>query len=667
LTDMKVSPAKKEIEKLVLLIEEHNHRYYVLNDPVISDEEYDRLLKKLIDLEEEFPKFKSAASPTQRVGAKVQGDLPTIKHRLPMLSLDNTYSLEELKQWYERVVKGLDGLQPALTAELKIDGLSCALTYRHGQLVLAATRGDGSTGEDVTHNAKTIRDIPLSLKGKVPNLLEVRGEVYMDKKDFNKLNGQRKDNGEVLFANPRNAAAGSLKLLDARLTAQRRLKFFVHSPGLWEGKAPLTQWEFLEQVKRNGFVVNSYNRLCRNFDEVIVFCKEYASKREEISFDVDGIVVKVNDLKQQAQLGHTLKSPRWAVAFKFPAYQASTVIKEIVVQVGRTGVLTPVAELEPVPCAGVVISRATLHNFDEIKRLGVNSGDRVLLERAGDVIPKIVKVLEKNSKGEFVIPKLCPSCNAKIQKEKEGDVAYRCLNPSCPKQLERLLVHFASRGAMDIEGLGESIVDQLLGHGLISDLADIYFLKKEQLLALDLFADKKAENLLKAITVSKSKPLSKFLYGLGIANIGIKAAVNLAGHCGSLDAIINIQAEQLQTIDEIGPVMAGSVVEYFKQPQVKKLLAKFKDGGLNFLEPQRQASGNRLEGKKFVFTGELSGINREEAGLWVQNQGGKVLASVSKNLDYLVVGENPGSKLAQAKQLGVKILNQKEFEAIFLK
>jgi len=355
------------------------------------------------------------------------------------------------------------------------------------------------------------------------------------------------------------------------------------------------------------------------------------------------------------------------VAFKFPAYQASTVIKEIVVQVGRTGVLTPVAELEPVPCAGVVISRATLHNFDEIKRLGVNSGDRVLLERAGDVIPKIVKVLEKNSKGEFVIPKLCPSCNAKIQKEKEGDVAYRCLNPSCPKQLERLLVHFASRGAMDIEGLGESIVDQLLGHGLISDLADIYFLKKEQLLALDLFADKKAENLLKAITVSKSKPLSKFLYGLGIANIGIKAAVNLAGHCGSLDAIINIQAEQLQTIDEIGPVMAGSVVEYFKQPQVKKLLAKFKDGGLNFLEPQRQASGNRLEGKKFVFTGELSGINREEAGLWVQNQGGKVLASVSKNLDYLVVGENPGSKLAQAKQLGVKILNQKEFEAIFLK
>ena len=667
MTDMKVSPAKKEIEKLVLLIEEHNHRYYVLNDPVISDEEYDRLLKKLIDLEEEFPKFKSAASPTQRVGAKVQGDLPTIKHRLPMLSLDNTYSLEELKQWYERVVKGLDGLQPALTAELKIDGLSCALTYRHGQLVLAATRGDGSTGEDVTHNAKTIRDIPLSLKGKVPNLLEVRGEVYMDKKDFNKLNGQRKDNGEVLFANPRNAAAGSLKLLDARLTAQRRLKFFVHSPGLWEGKAPLTQWEFLEQVKRNGFVVNSYNRLCRNFDEVIVFCKEYASKREEISFDVDGIVVKVNDLKQQAQLGHTLKSPRWAVAFKFPAYQASTVIKEIVVQVGRTGVLTPVAELEPVPCAGVVISRATLHNFDEIKRLGVNSGDRVLLERAGDVIPKIVKVLEKNSKGEFVIPKLCPSCNAKIQKEKEGDVAYRCLNPSCPKQLERLLVHFASRGAMDIEGLGESIVDQLLGHGLISDLADIYFLKKEQLLALDLFADKKAENLLKAITVSKSKPLSKFLYGLGIANIGIKAAVNLAGHCGSLDAIINIQAEQLQTIDEIGPVMAGSVVEYFKQPQVKKLLAKFKDGGLNFLEPQRQASGNRLEGKKFVFTGELSGINREEAGLWVQNQGGKVLASVSKNLDYLVVGENPGSKLAQAKQLGVKILNQKEFEAIFLK
>jgi len=655
--------AKKEIQSLTKEIEKHNHRYYVLNDPVVSDEEYDRLLKKLIELEETFPKLKSLTSPTQRVGSKVQGNLPTVKHQLPMLSLDNTYSLDELKQWYERVVKGLKGSQPLLTAELKIDGLSCAISYRNGHLALAATRGDGDTGEDVTHNVKTIRDIPLSLKGKAPAFLEVRGEVYMDKKDFNTLNQERKNNDELLFANPRNAAAGSLKLLDARLTARRRLKFFVHSPGFLEkNNAPLTQLEFLEQARKYGFVINSHNRRCRNLDEVIAFCEEYKSKRDEINFDVDGIVVKVNDFSQQAQLGFTLKSPRWAVAFKFPAYQASTIIKEIIVQVGRTGVLTPVAELESVPCAGVMISRATLHNFDEIRRLGVNAGDRVLLERAGDVIPKIVKVLEKHSKGEFVIPKLCPSCNGKIQKEKADDVAYRCLNPSCPKQLERLLVHFASRGAMDIEGLGESVVGELLDKGLVDDLADIYSLKKEQLLELDLFADKKADNLLKAISNSKSRPLSKFLFGLGIANIGIKAAVNLAGHFGTLDAIINVYAEQLQAIDEVGPVMAESVLEYFRQPQVKKLLVKFKAAGLNLSEPKRQLSGNLLEGKKFVFTGELTGIKREEAGLWVQNQGGKVVASVSKSLDYLVVGENPGSKLVQAEQLGITILNQKEFE-----
>lgn len=662
---MNKTQAKKEIRSLTKAIEKHNRQYYVLNDPIISDEEYDHLLKKLMDLEEGFPQLKSATSPTQRVGAKVQGNLPTVKHSLPMLSIDNTYSIEELKQWHERVVKGLNGLKPSLVAELKIDGLSCALAYRDGQLVLAATRGDGETGEDVTHNAKTIRDIPLKLKSKAPESLEVRGEVYMNKDDFAALNQQRKDSGEVLFANPRNAAAGSLKLLDARLTAQRRLKFFVHSPGLLSELKPLlTQWKFLEQAEKYGFAVNSHKRLCRNLDEAISFCEEYASKRDEIDFEVDGIVIKVNDFSQQARLGVTLKSPRWAVAFKFPAHQASTVIKEIIVQVGRTGVLTPVAELEPVACAGVMISRATLHNFDEIKRLGVNAGDRILLERAGDVIPKIVKVLEKHSKGEFVLPKICPSCNGKIQKEKEVDVAYRCMNPSCPKQLERLLVHFASRGAMDIEGLGESVVGELLDKGLVKDLADIYLLKKDQLLGLELFADKKAENLMKAISISKSRPLSKFLYGLGIANIGIKAAVNLAGQFGSLDGIIRASAEELQAIDEVGPVMAESVVVYFKQPQVKKLLAKFKSAGLDLSVTKKQASGNRLEGKKFVFTGELKGINREEAGQRVQDQGGKVVASVSKKLDYLVVGENPGSKLPLARQLGVTILNQKEFERL---
>jgi DNA ligase (NAD+) len=655
--------AKKEIKALTKAIEEHNRKYYVLNEPVISDEEYDRLLKKLVDLENGFPQLRSASSPTHRVGALVQGQLPTVRHSLPMISLDNTYSLEELKQWYDRAVKGLENHRPSLVAELKIDGLSCALTYRNGRLVLAATRGDGETGEDVTHNAKTIHDVPLDLKGRFPDLLEVRGEVYMGKKDFAALNQQRKARGEALFANPRNAAAGSLKLLDSRLTAKRHLRFFAHSPGLLDQKnEPSTQQEFLQRAKEYGFAVNEHNRLCRTVDDVIAFCQEFAAKRDEISYEVDGIVVKVNDLSRQAQLGSTLKSPRWAVAFKFPAYQASTIIKQITVQVGRTGVITPVAELEPVPCAGVMISRATLHNFEEIKRLGVNAGDRVLLERAGDVIPKIVKVVEKHSKTEFEIPKACPSCGGRIQKVREQDVAWHCLNPSCPRQLARLLIHFASRGAMDIEGLGESAVDQLLSQGLVHDLADIYFLKEGPLLGLDLYAEKKVENLLNAIAKSKIRPLSKFLYGLGIAGIGVKAAVNLAGHFGSLDAIINANARDLQAIHEVGPVMAQSVVAYFRQPQVKKLLGKFKSAGLELSEPKRQKLGDRLEGKKFVFTGELAGIKREEAGRMVQNQGGRVVATISKGLDFLVVGENPGSKLAQARQWGITILNQKDFE-----
>jgi len=656
--------AKKKIAELTAIIDGHNHRYYVLDQPTVADAEYDARLRELIDLEEQFPQLKQPDSPTQRVGARIKGKLPAVRHKVKMMSLDNTYSIDELRQWNARVAKGLNGQDYQLMAELKIDGASCALTYEKGTLTLAATRGDGETGEDVTRNAKIIHLLPLQLKGDAPPVLEVRGEVYTDKADFAAMNSERKKEGKELFANARNAAAGALKLLDSSLAAQRKLRFFVHSFGRVQGASFGTQEKFLQACGKYRLPVNGANRLCRNLDEVIAFCEEYQSKRDHISYDVDGVVIKVNDLNQQARLGFTLKSPRWAVAFKFPAYQATTVIKEIIVQVGRTGVLTPVAELEPVACAGVMISRATLHNFDEIKRLGVNAGDRVLLERAGDVIPKIIKVLEKHSKGEYVIPKVCPSCGGKIKKENEEDVAYRCVNPICPKQLERLLVHFASRTAMDIEGLGESIVRELLEKKLVRDPADIYFLKKEQLLELDLFADKKAENLLKAISQSRSKPLSKFLYGLGIANIGTKAALNLAGHFRSLDAIINACVPELQAIDEVGPVMAGSVVEYFKQPQVRKLLEKFKDADLRLTEPKRQVSGDRLEGKKFVFTGELSGITREEAGLWVKDQGGKVITAVSKNLDYLVVGENPGSKFAQAKQLGIKILNQIEFEEI---
>ncbi|MEI7998068.1 MAG: NAD-dependent DNA ligase LigA [Candidatus Omnitrophota bacterium] len=660
--DMKPSQAQIEIKKLIQQIDEHNHRYYVLNQPSISDFEYDELLKELMVLEEEFPQYKLSTSPSQRVGAKVDGDLPSVTHLIKMLSLDNTYSIEEIKLWYERVLKGLDGYQPALMVEPKIDGVSCALTYRNGELVLGATRGDGSVGEDVTHNVKTIRSVPLRLKGQVPALLEVRGEVYMDKKDFARLNDKRKDSGEEFFVNPRNAASGSLKLLDGRMAAQRHLKFFVHSFGVFEGQlSPESQWDFLQQCQEYGFAVAPSSRLCKNLDEVISCCQQMQDGRQDLGYDVDGLVIKVNDLKEQEQLGTTLKGPRWAVAYKFPAYQASTLVREILVQVGRTGVITPVAELEPVFCGGVTISRATLHNFDEIKRLNVNCGDRVLIERAGDVIPKIVKVTEKLSKGSFAIPKTCPSCGARIVKEDLEQVAYLCMNPSCPKQLERGLLHFASRGAMDIEGLGEVVVAQLLNQGQFKNVADIYRLRKEDLLKLELFKDKKAQNLLQAILTSKSKSLSRLIYGFGIANIGVKAASVLAEHFGSMDALMEATQEQLRDIHEVGPVTALSIVDFFAQPQVKKLIDELKALGLNMNEVKQLKLG-KLAGKKFVFTGELEALSRDEASRLVVAQGAEVMTSVSSVTDYVVAGVNPGSKYNKAVQLGIMILNEVEFK-----
>ncbi len=662
---MNTAQAKQQIQALSKAIDAHNYQYYVQHQPTVSDAEYDKLLKELMALEEQFPALKTPSSPSQRIGSQLDSALPTVTHRVKMYSLDNTYDIEELRAWYARVLKGLGGQTPQLVAELKIDGLSCALTYEQGDLILGATRGDGLSGEDVTHNTKTIRSIPLRLHDAFPQLLELRGEVYMDKADFARLNQERKAAEEELFANPRNAAAGSLKLLDSRITAKRHLRFFAHSFGVLESAKKInTHWDFLNQLKAWGISVNPNSRLCKNLDEVIAYCQEYQMKRESLPYDVDGVVIKVNDLAQQQILGATLKSPRWAVAFKFPAYQATSTIKEIVVQVGRTGVITPVANLEPVPCGGVMIARATLHNFDEIKRLNVNEGDRVLLERAGDVIPKIVKVVEKKTKGHFPTPSVCPSCGGALVKEKQEDVAYRCLNAACPKQLERALVHFASRDAMDIEGLGEAVVVQLLNKGLVKDLADIYALTKQDLLVLDLFAEKKADNLLKAIAASKAQPLSRLIYGLGIDNIGQKASINLALHFGHLDDMIKASQEELLAIDEFGPVMAQSLLDYFKRPQVKQVMGRFKEAGLGLSQPKPQRVGNRLEGKKFIFTGELQGITRDEASRQVEAQGGKVVSAVSSVVDFLVTGDKPGSKLAKARQLGVRVINQQEFEEI---
>ena len=660
-----IQNVQQRIQELSLEIEKHDQLYYVAHKPLIGDTQYDALMAELIRLEEENPQFKRSDSPTQRVGTKVKGDLPTISHKVRMVSLDNTYSQEDLRFWEGRVKKGLQ--EPfELVAELKIDGVSCALVYQNGVLFQAGTRGDGVVGEDVTHNVKTIQDVPLQLRGKFPHLLEVRGEVYMDKADFAKVNDARKANEAEGFANPRNAASGALKLLDSRETIKRRLRFFAHSFGRVEGEVDFkTHWGFLKACETYGLPVNKANCLCKDLEAVIAYCDDALKERKAVAYEFDGVVVKVNDLSQQEQLGFTQKSPRWAVAYKFPAYQATTIVKAIVIQVGRTGVLTPVAELEPVACAGVTISRATLHNFDEIKRLNVNAGDMVLLERAGDVIPKIVSVVVKLSKlGEFPPPVICPSCGSLIIKADQEEVAYCCINADCPAKIKRALVHFASRGALDIEGLGEAVVEQIFAKELVKDLADIYYLKIEDLLDLEFFAIKKATNLIAAIQVSKAKPLSKFIFALGIENVGEKAALTLAQTLGSLKGLMEVDEIKLHDIPDVGPVTARSVIEYFRSPRTKQLIDKFMAAGVGTMVQAPLKAPGKLAGKKFVFTGELVDMSREEAAKCVTDESGEVLSAVSKNVDYVVAGKKPGSKLKKAQELGLKILNNKAFKEL---
>jgi len=671
----KFEEVKRKVEKLREEIRHHDYCYYVLNQPEISDKEYDDLLTKLKQLEKEYPQLISPDSPTQRVGERPLEGFKTVKHRVAMLSLDNTYSSEETEEWAKRVHKGLPGEKVEYVVELKIDGVGVSLTYEKGVFVVGATRGDGVTGDDITQNLKTIKTIPLRFLSaellQLPDLIEVRGEVFMEKSDFEKLNQEKEKRGETLFANPRNAAAGSLKLLDSRLTAQRRLNCFIHSFGTLEGgKVYKTHWEFLQSAKRLGLRINPEVKLCKDIDEVIDYCGDWEKKRGKLSYEIDGMVIKVNSLPQQKRLGYTMKSPRWAIAYKFPAQQATTKLKDIIIQVGRTGVITPVAVLEPVECAGVTISRATLHNFDEIKRLDARIGDRVIVERAGEVIPKIVKVIESVRKGKmevFKVPEKCPECGGRITKEKEEEVAYRCINPSCPAQLERGLVHFASRNAMDIEGLGESVVEQLVRNGLVKDFADIYSLRKDDFLKLELFADKRAQNLLDAIGRSKGRVLARLLFGLGIRHVGEKAAETLAEEFGSLDALMEAKQEDLESIPEVGPALAGSVREFFQQREIKRLTDRLKKAGLKMEQEKVKKGPQILTGKTFVFTGELKGYSRSEAEKLVKSLGGKASSSVSSKTSYVVAGESPGSKYGKAKELGVSILSEEEFEKLIKK
>jgi len=669
---MSLDKAKKNIESLREKIRYFDYCYYILSEPETSDKEYDNLVKELKDLEKKYPQLITSDSPTQRVSGGVTSGFAAVKHKVKMQSLDNTYSVEELKGWQEKLKRIIKrDVTINYIVEPKIDGVSCSLIYEDGVLNLGLTRGDGEIGEDVSANIKTIKSIPLKLRGDFPRALEVRGEVYMKKNDFEQINETRISIGESPFANPRNATSGSLKMLDPSLVAQRNLCCFIHSFGWSQGYDFKTHKEFLNKIKEWGLCVNTYSKECKNIGEVIDYCLKLQERRDNFNYAIDGMVIKVNRLSLQKELGATLKSPRWAVAYKFPAHQVTTIVKNVEFGVGRTGIITPVAILKPVECGGVIISRTTLHNFDEIKRLDIREGDCVLVERAGDVIPKVVKVIisqrPKDAK-KIKIVNRCPTCNEKVTKEKEEEVYLYCSNPNCPAQLKRSLLHFSSRVAMDIEGLGESVIELLVNRRMLKSLIDIYKLKKKDLLSLPLFKDKKAINLISAIEKSKKRPLSKFLYGLGIRHVGEKAAITLAENFKNIEAVLNVEESDLLKIQEIGPTMAASIVRFFSSLKVKKMIAEFKKVGINTQQVQTgKKRKSAIANKVFIFTGELQSLSRNQAQDLLRELGAKWTSVVSKNIDFVVVGKNPGSKHAKAKKLSLLIINESQFKDLVQK
>ncbi len=650
---------KEEIERLKKLINYHNNLYYNLDNPILSDTQYDELYRQLKDLEEQYPQYRTKNSPTQRIGGQAGALFSPVRHAVPMLSLDNSYSPDDIREWYARTEKSLQRNDFEMVVEAKIDGVSCSLTYENGILVTAASRGDGKVGEDITANARTIKNIPQKLENAPAGLLEIRGEVYLEKKDLASLNQRQAGRGENTFANTRNAAAGSLRQKDPQTTAQRSLKFFAHSFGAGNIAADSFSG-FIDLCKQWGFAVCPARTQTTQIAEIIRFYNQFESSRHQLPFDVDGLVVKVNRFDFQRILGITAKSPRWAIAFKYPAPQATTTVNHILFSVGRSGVITPVAQLQPVAVGGVTISNATLHNFDEIKRLDIRVGDSVIIERAGEVIPKVVKVVEHKGTQEIMPPAICPSCAGPIYKEPD-EVGYYCVNPSCPAQLRARLLHFASRGAMDIEGLGDVVTDQLLENHYIADFADIYNLTFLHLLNLENFKDKKAQNLLDAIEASKQKPLSRLLFALGIAFVGAKTAEILADRFRTLDALKNASLEELQSVSEVGEIVSKSIYDFFRNPRAQEQIERLRAAGLNFTQPKKELAGNILEGKTLVFTGELKTMTRSQAELLAKEYGGKASGSVSQKTAYVVAGEAAGSKLKKAQELGVPVLTEDEF------
>ena len=654
---------EEKIDKLINLLNYYNYKYYVENNPVVSDYEYDKLYRQLLELEKKYPQFIKPYSPTQRVGGQPLKEFKTVQHKVPMLSIDNTYSSDELIEFDKRVKRMADVEYVDYVVELKYDGVAVSLIYEDGKFILGASRGDGFRGDDITENLKTVKTIPLYIPYKKP--IEVRGEVYMRKDDFEKLNREREKNGEQLFANPRNATAGSLKLLDSREVAKRNLQLFVYQGIV--GNNYKNHWDVMNFLKELGFPVSPHMKHAENIKEVIDYCKEWEEKRFSLPYNIDGMVVKVNSLSLQEKLGTTTKSPRWVVAYKFPAEQVSTIIKDVTVQVGRTGTLTPVAILEPVEISGTIVSRATLHNFDEIKRLGVKIGDRVFVEKGGEIIPKIVKVIPEARDGDekdIPVPEKCPVCGSPVIKD-TGEVAIRCPNVRCPAQVKERIIHFASKNAMDIEGLGEQWVNIFVDKGLLSDYGDIYYLKYEDLINLERMGDKSVKNLLNAIEDSKNRPLSRLIFALGIRYIGTHASEILAENFSSIDHLAEATFDQLSSIDEIGPVMAESIVEFFKNEENLRVIEKLKKAGVKTSREEKEIEKKDvLSGLTFVITGTLKNYTRDEITDYIKSLGGKVSSSVSKKTDYIICGEEPGSKLQRGKQLGIKIISEEEFEQL---
>jgi DNA ligase (NAD+) len=662
---MERTEAKKTIHDLRDQISRHDYLYYVQAQPEISDQDYDKLYRQLADLEKQFPDLVSKESPTQRVGGELVGGFQTVRHQVPMLSLDNTYNENEVLEWDDRLQKLIGTMEHNFVVEPKVDGVSLSLIYENGRLVRGVTRGDGETGEDITANVRTIRSIPLKLQSPYPKVFDVRGEVYMNKKEFARHNIEMEKRGQETFANPRNAVAGSLRQKDPAVTASRPLRFMVHSFGVAEGLTWTTQYDFLKACAAMGLPTSPLAQRCDNIMDSMRHCRMLERERDSLLYDIDGAVIKLNSFELRAKAGFTHRSPRWAVAYKFAAQQTETEVLNIIASVGRLGTITPVAKLKSVSVGGVTVSNATLHNFDEIKRLDVKIGDRVIIQRAGDVIPKVLKVvLEKRPRHAraFEVPTECPACGGPISKEKEIDIAYRCTNLGCPAQLARGIVHFAARDAMDIDGLGESSVEQLVDKKLVENIADIYGLTRKDLLGLELFAEKKADNLLKAIEKSKTRPLSRVLYGLGIRHVGEKAALVLAEKFVTMEALSQAAETQLKEIHEVGPVLAQSIVDYFKLETTPAILRKLKRAGLTMKEEiARTKEPQLLAGKTVVFTGELERFSRSEAERRVRDLGGNATSSVSAKTDFVVVGKEPGSKATKAHKLGVKILTEKEF------